>query len=464
MLNFIPISSFCRQVQSSILMDHAGALRGIRLARDILRVCQAKSQEPTFRFCAAHFLEGWCDPHEKSLEAYRQGHLIGMEVGNVEDAFLNSFAAVHHARACGSPLRSIEVITDELLEQMNLYKVKSVLVLMEQAHLPVRHLTGNHQNSEPDWEELGIEPNCNLSKSSENFRLLFWYIARVELGVYYGKFEFADRMASVLRKILPFHFAFIPLSFRLFYSGLAASGMARKLRLAGKRMKALKYQAKAWWYCKRLGFLNRSNGDNSHHRELLLLADLHLSGKDNKKVSYDRAIHACLDVGHIHDAALGSELAGEHFLATDNFKKGTDASNVRKKLIQRHFTRARDLYQSWGAYAKVDHLQKTRGDYIEGQHKKRDSSEVEIGLIVSMELGVDSSSNSSENEFSTDLDCYTHGMYNGNLLNLLAGIVPSSRVTDILSTPEKDLEDQQGVLTSNEIMECDALSIVSDID
>mmetsp|Transcript_18015 Transcript_18015/g.41529 ORF Transcript_18015/g.41529 Transcript_18015/m.41529 type:complete len:1229 (+) Transcript_18015:252-3938(+) len=451
-------------VQSSILMDHAGALRGVRLARDIIRVCEAKSQEPAFRFCVAHFLEGWCDPHEKSLEAYRQGHLIGMEVGNVEDAFLNSFAAVHHARACGSPLGSIEVITDELLEQMNLYKVKSVLVLMEQAHLPVQYLTGSDQNVEPDWEQLSIEPKCNLSRSSENFRLLFWYIARVELGVYFGKFEFADRMASVLRKILPFHFAFIPLSFRLFYSGLAASGMARKMRLAGNRMKALKYRAKAWCYCKRLAFLNRSNGENSYHRELLLLADLHLSGKDNKKVSYDRAIHVCLDVGHIHDAALGSELAGEYFLATNNFKKGTVASNTRNKLIQRHFTKARDLYQCWGAYAKVNHLQKKRGDYIEGHHQMCDSSEVEIGLIVSMELGDDSSRNSSENEFSTDIDCLNEGMHNGNLLNHLAGIVPSSRVTDIFSAPEKDLQEQKKVLALKEIVENDALSIVSDFD
>lgn len=451
-------------VQSSLLQDHAGALRGCRLARDILRICDGKSQEPTFLFCAVHFLEGWGDPHEKSLQAYRQGHLIGMEVGDVENAFLNSFAAVHHARACGAPLGSIEAISDELIEQMNQYKVTSVLAMMEPTHLSVQYLTGTLGNGEPDWEEFGTVPKCNLSVSSENFRLLFWYITRVEIGVYYGKFEFADRMAKPLRKLLPFHFAYIPLSFRLFYSGLAASGMARQLRAAGKRMKAIKYQTKAWCYCKFLGRLNRSNGDNSHHRELLMLADLNHSGKGRN--TYDRAIEACLDVGHIHDAALASELAGEHFLDTNKFKKGTDARNARDKLIRRHFTRARDLYQSWGARGKVDHLIRKRGDYIEGRNNTSDSTEVEIGWIVSMDPNDDDSlSNSSNNEFVPNIDCDTTEVTpNANLLSLLAGIVPSSRVTDILESPLDDIKEQQKELTLKEITDNDAISIVSDIE
>lgn len=453
-------------VQSSGLNDNAGAVRSVRLAKDIVRVCDAKDQEPAFRFCVSHFIEGWSESHEKSLENYRQGHLIGMEIGNIEDAFLNSYGAMHHARACGAPLGSLEVIGEELIEQMNLYKVKSILVLMEQVHVPVQYLTGNQQDIEPDWAELGIEPKCNLDKSSENFRMLNYYISRVELGVYFGNFPFADRMARKLRSILPLNISYVELSFRLFYSGLAASGMARKMRLAGKRLEALKYRAKGWRYCKRLGHLSRTIGDNSYHRELLLRADLNLCGKEHKRVSYERAIHACMDVGHIHDAALGSELAGEHYLATYNSKNETDASDAKMKLIQRHFTRARDLYRSWGAHAKVKHLHKKRGDYIDGRQGKLDNNEIEIGWVVSMEPGNDDSlSKASENDdFSVNSGCCPQGMHNTNLLNLLAGIVPSSTVTDILSlTPQKVLEEQQ-MLTSKEIIKSDDVSIVSDMD
>lgn len=195
-----------------------------------------------------------------------------------------------------------------------------------------------------------------------------------------------------------------------------------------------------------------------------MLADLNHSGKGRN--TYDRAIEACLDVGHIHDAALASELAGEHFLDTNKFKKGTDARNARDKLIRRHFTRARDLYQSWGARGKVDHLIRKRGDYIEGRNNTSDSTEVEIGWIVSMDPNDDDSlSNSSNNEFVPNIDCDTTEVTpNANLLSLLAGIVPSSRVTDILESPLDDIKEQQKELTLKEITDNDAISIVSDIE
>jgi hypothetical protein len=261
-------------------------------------------------------------------------------------------------------------------------------------------------------------------------------------------------MANKLQKILPRHSAFITLSFRLFYSGLAASGVARQMQLAGKRWQALKYRAKAKGFCNRLGHLNRANGSNNYHRELIMLADLKLSGKEQKSISYERAINACLEVGHIHDAALGSELAGEYYLSSDKSKTGSVEANSRNKLIKRHFTRARDLYNSWGAYGKVEHLEKNRGDYIEGKSSRCKSGEK---LVVSMdELEMDSSSQFGEDDgfsgaYGSDLV-----LHNPKLLRLLAGIVPSSEDTSTLSSmpPEKQL---------GETIKNDESSIVSDL-
>lgn len=414
--------------------------------------CQAKSQESLFLFCAAHFVEGWVDPHEKTLQAYRQGYLVGMEVGDVENAFMNSFHAVLHARAAGSPLGGIEMISEEVIEQMDLYNVKSVITAMEQIHLPVQILSSPNV-VEPNWKELGIEPSCSKGRrtGSENQTLLFWYISRVELGVYFRNFEFADQMADKLLSILPRQAAFVPLSFRLFYSGLAASGMARKMHLAGKRLQALKYRAKAKRFCKRLSHINRTNGPNSYHRELLLLADLNLPVNGKKPISYDRAINACLEVGHIHDAALGSELAGEYFLIASHSKSDTVASRTRNKLIRRYFTRARDLYHSWGAHAKVSHLHMTRGDFIDGR-----STQGRNGRVVAIDIEDDFSSDSMiEDDFSTSSGSQV--LYNPNLLGILAGIVPSSEATGIMDQ-ERFLSNQKK--SGND----DMISVISDID
>lgn len=76
-------------------------------------------------------------------------------------------------------------------------------------------------------------------------------------------------------------------------------------------------------------------------------------GKDVKD-AYDRAISAASRAGFSQDAALGNELAGEHFL------------NIGDDFWPKHyFTRANQLYSEWGAEAKVDQLKATRGQYIE---------------------------------------------------------------------------------------------------
>lgn len=408
-----------------------------------------------FRFCAAHFLEGWGEPHEKTLEDYRMGHLVGMEIGDVEDAFLCSYAAVHQARSCGCPLASIQAISTPLLEQMHLYSVKAVSVQFEQVHLVTLYLTGTNKNLEKLWEEP--EPKYNKKMASEKFGVLFWYISRVELGVYFGNYAYADKMADKMKKILERHAAYTPLSFRLFYSGLAASQMARKMTLAGKKTQARKYRSKAKRFAKALGHLNRSHGPNNRHREMVLLADANLPGKEQKPISYDRAINACMEVGHIHDAALCSELAGEYYLTSDTSKKGSMAGNTQNKLIRRHFTRARDLYYAWGAHAKVEDLQKRRGDYIEG----RSAAEKQNGRangIVSIELDQDFSANSSENDFSSHGNESGIVAPNAKLLVHLQGIVPASSTTDILS----NIQEQQGGLEKP--VDDDDFSLVSDIE
>lgn len=440
-------------VQSE-LNDHEGSLRATRLARRVLEVCDAESQESIGLFCISHFIEGWSAPHEKTLEAYRIGHKSGMEAGDVESAYLNSWAAVHHARTSGSPLGPIEGMTGELLEQMELHNVKSIHVLMEQTNLPVQYLTGNEmKDGEPDWGKLSLLPTNNRHTSSENLRLLFWYIGRVELGVYFGKFDFADKMANRLAQILPRHNAYAPLSFRIFYSGLAASGMAKRMRGAGKHLQAQRYRIKAKRCANRLGQLSRSKGMNSYHRQMLLLADLHASGGKETSCSYDHAIAASLKCGHIHDAALGSELAGEYHL-TGYFSSNPIVANASDALARQHFTRARDLYLQWGAYNKVDHLQKKRGDYIEGNRTPRRTKDEDV-LIDNGDFFI-----------SSDEDT-TRSAQTPTVLDLLTGVNPRATTSSHRSIQQKlsrkDDNSRECSSLPNEKTENDEVSVLTDI-
>jgi len=226
------------------------------------------------------------------------------------------------------------------------------------------------------------------------------------------------------------------------------------MQKVGKLSRARKYRKKAKRLAIKLGHVNKSLGANSHHRELILLAELNLVDKEQNKISYDTAINACLKIGHIHDAALGSELAGEYYfaIAKNDHKEGTISHTTNQKLIRRHFTRARDLYSAWGAYAKVEQLQRERGDYIQGRNA------YENGGIVAIDLESDVSRASSDIDYSS-----THSsefskasgppvLYNPRLLDLLEGIVPSSDTTGA----DKPFGDKN--------IGGDDLSIVSDID
>jgi hypothetical protein len=72
---------------------------------------------------------------------------------------------------------------------------------------------------------------------------------------------------------------------------------------------------------------------------------LQTKGGYAQQKAFDEAIAAAARAGFIQDAALANELAGDYFVSICDKYRPTY-----------YLTRARDLYQEWGAHAKVDHL------------------------------------------------------------------------------------------------------------
>ena len=137
---------------------------------------------------------------------------------------------------------------------------------------------------------------------------------------------------------------------RCYFSGLTASGLARRTRRQ-------KYFSMTRKFVKEMQQLTAVKGHClTFQKQLLMEAELlslgrHKTAKVQK--GYAAAIEAALKTGHINDAALGNELAGEYLL-----------SKGEEDLARDHFTEARNMYQQWGALAKVHHLKMKRSKFL----------------------------------------------------------------------------------------------------
>jgi len=75
-------------------------------------------------------------------------------------------------------------------------------------------------------------------------------------------------------------------------------------------------------------------------------------------VAFDHAIETASRNGYDHDAALGSQLATEYCASVmQGIHRDSKEYTTMDTLLRRYLQQARDLYQSWGAIALIDHLE-----------------------------------------------------------------------------------------------------------
>jgi len=76
-------------------------------------------------------------------------------------------------------------------------------------------------------------------------------------------------------------------------------------------------------------------------------------------LAFDRAIEAASHSGYDHDAALGSQLAAEYCLSVmQRIHKDSILFPTTDMLFCRYLQQARALYESWGATALINQLEK----------------------------------------------------------------------------------------------------------
>jgi predicted ATPase len=334
------------------LGDPVGGRRLSSLARKVCELTNVKAVEATVIYSANYFIDAWDTPHAEVLANYQRGHKIGMEAGNIDFAFKNWYMSNAHAFLAGFPLGPIVKATQGMKDWTVLNKID--FMDMDQLRLPMLHLSG-HAGKTLDFEELAKFGPRTDDPKSETYRLMLGYQGRLELAIYFGEYSFAETMAAKYEEVSSHDTSYLVMIVRVFYSGLVASGMERQT-------KKKKYRTKAKKLAKQMKQLVRANGLNGLHRELLLEAELVDSKKANEekgREKYERAIAAALKAGHVHDAALACELAGEFLLRIGN-----------TTTCRQYFTQSRSHYVDWGAKVKVAHLELKRGPYMDEETEK----------------------------------------------------------------------------------------------
>lgn len=335
-----------------------GAIRMARLARQVIELTKEKKSESMVLIVVSVFIDCWSGPNVNTLETLQKAHKSGMEVGDIENGFRSWFHTHHQAYSTGYPLGPVETSGAELVEQLQLYGVDSILSIVLEIRVPIRYLAGR-ADKPLNWDE--IEHVCPvMHDSSETYRLLYAYLGRLELAIFFRELDVANRIAERVASVGTYDSSYVALTHRIYFSGLAASGMARKTGLR-------KYKKRARAFATEMRRITRARGLNTLHKALMLEADLlACKSKNVAKVqdAYNEAIASAMEAGHTHLAALGSEIAAEYFV------ENHDKISARKYISQ-----ARDLYRDWGATAKVEELLATWGALIEESWVTGDTSE-----------------------------------------------------------------------------------------
>lgn len=356
-------SLFCNN-----LNEMEGAYRFSDLARKVLDHTRAKELECLQFFVVAHWISSWKEPHQKVLQTFDRAHRSGMESGDFENGLLSLTARYHHEYSAGFHLGPLDEKYGELMQKLETYQIRSILVMSVEQRRKIQHLKGDVVPP-LDVDELSKFGPVKHDKS-ELYGLLYGYLCRLELSVYFGNLQFAEKMVKKLISISDFDKSYTTNSLRLFFICLTFTSLARIRRKQP-------YIRKARRHLKDLTNLCNIKGMNSWHKCLIMEAHLKSVtgwGESRVEAGYDLAIQASLNNGHHQDAALACHLAGEYFASSRMAQKNPITAEARDSLSRKYLAKASSLYRQWGAYAMVHHLETKHGSLLKPT-LHRDSTE-----------------------------------------------------------------------------------------
>jgi predicted ATPase/class 3 adenylate cyclase len=362
----VPESYFTYAAYGMILCELGEYTSGYQFgctAIELLNHPDAKpiSCKTTFTFHC--FIIHWKEHLNKALAPMMRAYHLGLETGDMEFGSLGYYFYCLHSYFIGTNLDTLATEIENARRAIVPMKQETTLNFLRVVHQAVLNLRG--ESADPCrlvgavYDEREMLPKH--IEADDKTCMYFYYLEMVILNCLFGRYteavEFAARARENIEAVTAqFSKAIFPYYESLIFLGaIDANGKltrARAIRGVRKNLSKLKRFAKA-------------SPENHHHRYLLVRAELlRVLGKPNEALAlYEAAIDHASATGYIQDEALACELAGRCCLAFD-----------RPNLAEHYLRSAHQLFRSWGAGAKVSHLEECFPQFLSAKSRRQKQS------------------------------------------------------------------------------------------
>jgi predicted ATPase/signal transduction histidine kinase/tRNA A-37 threonylcarbamoyl transferase component Bud32 len=298
-----------------------------------------------FETCLRH----WKEHLRKSLPNLLKSFQTSVELGEYEVTGFAILGYCIHRFFVGDPLAS--VIQDfQNFEAFLLHKIKQPYIVdqFRAWHQLALNLSGLGENMPflvgAALNELEMLPTFLAEKNG--IPIYYTFTAK---GVSHYLFYDYKAAIAAFEQATPFSRSIVSAfggSLHNFYQSLACLAMCKHL----PRSLHHNYLKRVAKNQKRMRQWAKHSPTNFQHKYDLVKAEkFALSGQQIKAMAYyDRAIKGAKENEYIQEEALANELAGKFYL-----------QHHRDRVAQAYFADAYSCYHSWGARAKVQHLEET---------------------------------------------------------------------------------------------------------
>ena len=299
----------------------------------------------------------WTKPLQSCLSPLLESFTAGMRSGNTVFAHLSLMARhVELPFQIGTPLEQLLSRIPDCMCRMEEFQQRDAVLHLQVYWQMILNLRGRNVNETTELRGEVFDLDYFTSKSE--MQQCHVNLARLELLVFYGKFDraadLAIRVGDSYTKITAGK-AFSMME--TFHRGVALYAMARKNNYSTTKKKRI-YTKNAKRILKTFDqWIKRGNPNVQHYHCLLAAEHAALEGRHEKaEVLYKDAIILAARPGHIHDAALFNERFADYLLVR---KASIGNDSVRfKEEAQYRLGEAIRYYNEWGATVKVQMLER----------------------------------------------------------------------------------------------------------
>lgn len=318
-------AQFGMMVGGNTVKDTESSYRMGKIALQFVLKFNATDQLPKVYLQYYGYIAIHREPFQSCAEMLRQGHEIGLSVGEFSTAFMNGIHYIQKALIAGA---NLPMLKKEIEYQTRLIDLHSQSMPKSYIKRQADTIDAIINKRESAQEEEDNEALYRDSRESVLFHTIvrsFWrgHFDRCSFNARKYSESFAE--INQIRKVIV-----------VFYHGIASirskAKKEKRVQVAKAALHTVQNAAKesTWNYANKVSILR---------------AESHSLDGNTKaaEIAYDAAVESSRASKFIHEQGLACELAGLHY------KRAGDLDRARKYL-----DRAKGCYKEWGSQMKID--------------------------------------------------------------------------------------------------------------